>query len=174
MGHRVPDTARLFFALDPDARTRRAIQARQRALALPGRPIAGPRLHATLVFLGDQPRECIAELCALAATVDFPPHSVRLDRVGTFARAGIAWLGASCLPAALPAFREDLVRALTGAGLDIEPKPWIFHVTLYRNLRKRPRTMHVDPVDWAVSRYVLMESVPEPEGPRYRVRGGWP
>lgn len=173
MGQGVPDAARLFFALDPDVATRRAIQARQRALALPGRPIAGPRLHATLIFLGAQPRECIDELCERAASVDFPPLSVRLDRVGTFARVGIAWLGASRLPAGLPAFREALAATLTAAGFDIDPRPWIFHVTLYRDLRKRPRRMHVDPVDWALSRFVLMESVLEPEGPRYRVRGGW-
>jgi 2'-5' RNA ligase len=169
----VSDFARLFFALRPNLATRREIVARRQALGLPGRPVAPALLHATLAFLGNQPRHRIGELLALAAERQIPQVELRLNRVGSFPRAGVVWLGTDTVPERLLAFRAGLVGALAAAGFAIERQPWIPHLTLYRNLRSGPATMDIDPVQWTVDRYLLMESSSGPAGLRYRVCGRW-
>jgi RNA 2',3'-cyclic 3'-phosphodiesterase len=170
----VAATARLFFALVPDSATRRRILACRRTAGLTGRPVPAARLHVTLAFLGSQPRDRLGELRALAGQMDFPVTRVVLDRIGGFEPAGVAWLGAARLPRRLVAFRTRLVERLADAGFGFDRKPWIFHLTLYRDLRTPPGTMHCDPVIWNVNGFALMESVSGPQGLQYRALGHWP
>lgn len=166
-------TARLFFALVPDLAVRRQLVARRRILRVSGRPVPAEQLHATLVFLGNHPRERIADLCGLAAAVHFPRLSLNLNLAGSFGRARVAWVGVDPLPDPLTDFRRRLVQALDQGGIRHDRRPWSFHLTLYRDLRTPYANMTIEPVRWAPRAFVLMESVSERAGPRYRVVGRW-
>lgn len=162
---------RLFFALNPNSRVRASILEVQAQLTASGaRPVPGPRLHATLLFLGHHPDEAINVLTERAAPLEFPPCSVMLDRVGWFPRTRVMWLGASAIPDPLQKFQLALASATRDAGIDFDDRPWRLHVTLYRNMRKQPERIDFEPIDWTLTGYELMESVNDSSGLHYEVR----
>lgn len=134
----------------------------------------GARLHATLLFLGDQPAAALDDLRDLADGLEFPPCSVSLDRCGYFPGARVAWLGPSRVPAELETFRQQLVAAVEAAGRPFDARPWRMHVTLYRDLRMPPGTITFDAVEWHLRSFCLLESVQGKSGLQYLRQGRWP
>jgi 2'-5' RNA ligase len=166
---------RLFFALSPDRQTLQAIQSVQRMIPSgKGRRVPDHRLHATLLFLGNQTDARMQRIVEAAAQLEFPICSVFLDHFGSFPRAGVVWLGAFQLPSSLMDFQAQLTRAVESAGIEFDPRPWRMHVTLYRDLRKLPETIRFKPVEWPIRDFQLMESVNSKTGLEYVCRGRWP
>jgi RNA 2',3'-cyclic 3'-phosphodiesterase len=164
---------RLFFALVPDAGVRRQVRDIQQRLQLSGRAVSPPNLHVTLAFLGMQEAAVLSEVCAVASGLSFPPCRVTLDQLGQFGRGRVLWLGAGNLPAPLQEFQQSLVQALTAAGIGHDPKPWKFHLTLYRRLRKPPPTLGPVAIEWALSGFELIESVGSKNGVEYHSIARW-
>ena len=115
----------------------------------------------------------IPEVCAVASRLSFPPCRVTLDHLGQFGRGRVFWLGASSLPAPLEGFQQSLVQALTAAGIGHDPKPWKFHLTLYRRLRKPPPTLAPVAIEWRLRGFELIESVGSRNGVEYHSIGRW-
>jgi 2'-5' RNA ligase len=164
---------RLFFALVPDRAVIHRIEELQNSLPVSGRAAKPHQFHATLAFLGMQRQEAIPVIQAIASGLALKPCSLVLDCLGRFKRAGVLWLGVSDVPAALREFQQSLVSALADAGIGHDPKPWEFHVTLYRKLRKAPATMDPVAIDWAVNGFDLVESVKVGNGVEYHSIGHW-
>jgi 2'-5' RNA ligase len=165
---------RLFFALVPDDAVRRRVLATQRALRVDGRVVSGANLHVTLAFLGMQEAAVIPEVCDIASGLAFPPCKVVLDRLGQFGRGRVLWLGAERLPGPLCDFQVSLVNALTEAGIGHDPKPWKFHLTLYRRLRMPPPTLGTVAIEWNLAGFELIESVGAKNGVEYHSIAQWP
>ena len=166
---------RLFFALVPDPATRAAIQSVQRQIAGgSGQAVPADRLHATLLFLGNQSEADLARVRESADRVAFTPCAVTLDRCGYFPRPAVAWLGSRQVPPVLDTFLLRLAAALRSADISFDQKPWKLHVTLYRNLRIPPETIDIEPVVWSLNEFCLLESVQSKAGLQYRHRGHWP
>lgn len=112
----------------------RAVQQRLRALGVrvPGEPAHRP--HVTLsaaVAEPDELTDAVTEVAARRA-----PFAVRLDRIGTFARGSIIWLGTS-RSVELAELQADVHAALTtrwspAFGEHVDPAHWIAHCTLAR------------------------------------------
>ena len=66
-----------------------------------------------------------------------------------------------------------LVGALLDAGIGYDRKPWTFHLTLYRKLRKAPGIMDPVAIDWALDGFSLIESVGVKNGVEYHALGRW-
>jgi 2'-5' RNA ligase len=164
---------RLFFALVPDHAVRQKVLEVQRVLAGSGRAVAPPNLHVTLAFLGMQDAAVIPEVCEIAAGLAFPPCRVTLDHLGQFGRGRVLWLGAASLPAPLREFQQSLARALTAAGVGHDPKPWQFHLTLYRRLRNPLPTLAPVAIEWTLNRFELIESVGSKNGVEYHSIAQW-
>lgn len=164
---------RLFFALVPDAAVRRQVHELQQQLAGSGRAVAAANLHVTLAFLGMHEAAVIPEVCAIAARLEFPRCRVVLDRLGQFGRGRVLWLGAGTVPQPLHEFQLALVNALTAAGIGHDPKPWKFHLTLYRRLRKPPPTLGPVAIEWPLNGFELIESVGSKNGVEYRSIAKW-
>jgi 2'-5' RNA ligase len=164
---------RLFFALVPGQAVRRRVLEVQRRLAVSGRAVAPPNLHVTLAFLGMQDAAVIPEVCDIAAGLAFPACRVTLDHLGQFGRGRVLWLGAASLPAPLREFQQSLVRALTAAKIGHDPKPWKFHLTLYRRLRNPPPTLAAVSIEWALDSFELIESVGSKNGVEYHSIARW-
>jgi 2'-5' RNA ligase len=169
---------RLFFALRPDARVRAAIAARSAtvgpACAPGGRPTAPDRYHLTLRFLGTYstvPAALVESAIAAAQHVRAPEFTLVLDRVGSFERNRVWWLGGDA-----PRLRDLHARlegALAAAGLrPSEPASFVPHVTLGRGLRQPLRARAIDPLDWPVRDFVLVDSAAG--APAYRIVRHWP
>ena len=164
---------RLFFALDPDEEVRNRTAAFQRSLGLEGRAVPPRNFHVTLAFLGMQPAEVIDEACAVASRLSFQPCAVVLDIPGSFKRAGVFWLGTQQLPGPLETFQHQLVSGLLDAGIGYDRKPWKFHLTLYRKMRKRPSIMPTVAIDWRLQGFSLIESVSVRSGVEYHTLAHW-
>ena len=123
-------THRLFFALWPDDEVRRAITARATefagACAPGGRPVAPQRYHLTLQFLGSfaaLPEAVVEGAIAAGDNVHAPELTLLLDRIGSFERNRVWWLGCDPSPGLLH-LRGELGRALAAAGLRTDGKPF--------------------------------------------------
>jgi len=179
--------ARLFIALEPDAAARALATdaARQLARALPAGSRFGvtppERLHTTLAFLGEVPRDRIETLCASVGALARAqaPMQGEAGGVGAFPRARAArvlWLGFGSGPdsAALGAFVTRLQSRLVDEGHGIERRPWTGHVTLIR-FRERDAVdatralaaCDARTVDCRIEELVVMESHLTSKGPTY-------
>ncbi|MDT8449036.1 MAG: RNA 2',3'-cyclic phosphodiesterase [Wenzhouxiangellaceae bacterium] len=162
---------RLFFALWPDSPVRRAIADRRAAFeSEPGRCVPDRNLHITLLFLGDQPAETVEPVIEVAAGVSGPGFPLVLDRLGWFARARVAWLGGRA-PRSGEALVGGLEAAVRSIGIELQRRRWHPHATLFRRVDRRPRLPKVEPLEWDVTGFSLVESIP---GKPYQVLRTWP
>lgn len=159
--------------MQPDDGVRKAVGQVRQTLKLDARPVPAANFHVTLAFLGMQESAVIPVACEMASKLVFPPCGVVLDRLGRFTRAGVLWLGASEVPEALQRFQQDLVDSLLEAGIGYDRKPWKFHLTLYRKMRKPPPTMDPVAIRWRFNGFSLVESVSVRSGVEYHTLGHW-
>ncbi len=163
-------TRRLFFALWPDEGIRAGIVARRDLLRrVSRRRVPDHNLHLTLLFLGNQPADRVGAIAAVANDVAVASCTLRLDRIGWFPRARVAWLGGDA-PAALNELVDDLKSAMTALDLTFDDRPFRPHVTLFRQVRQRPPRPDFEPLDWPVSGFSLVESI---SGRPYQVLRTW-
>ncbi len=150
------DNARLFVALWPDAQVRAALQAASAQWRWqPGAAIIpADRLHLTLHFLGDLPRERIPEL-ARALELPSARCALTLDRAALW-RGGVAVLEPTAVPAPLVELRRALGAALHSLDIALETRRWRPHVTLARRANAKPPQMA--PIFWPLRGHVLAES----------------
>ena len=127
------------------------------------------RLHATLHFLGDQPRAVIEPLLQGLAALRFEPFTLKLAKAALW-HGGIAVLESDALPTALGDLHERAGVMLKSMGLPVETRPYRPHVTLSRRAFGAMPPPHVEPIEWAPARPVLVESERGPPA-RYCVLG---
>jgi len=169
------DPVRLFFALWPDqgVRAQLAHWARELHAVCGGRPTRVENLHLTLAFLGNVEDTRVAEVERAADAVAPRLVSLMLDEPGYWKRNRIAWAGATVIPPGLEAFVEELRGALSDARIGFDSKGFASHVTLLRDARE-PRAMPaLDPIEWRLDGFVLVQSVTLPRGSGYEVRKSW-
>jgi len=164
---------RLFFALEPPDGVRHQVHMLQQRIGAEGRAVKPEQFHVTLAFLGMQPANVIPTLCTIASTLTFEPCTVVLDRLGSFRRTGVLWLGASTIPPALRDFQQALIEGIESAGIDRDRKEWKLHLTLYRRLRMPPPIMEIVPLPWPLDGFSLIESVSVKSGVEYHRQGHW-
>jgi 2'-5' RNA ligase len=142
---------------------------------MPGKRLRADQLHITLAFLGNVD-EVMAQCAREAAQqANAAPFSLKLDRLGFFARPRVVWLAPATVPAPLQALYQRLNQNLA-SQCQFEPdrRPFRPHMTLIRKCRKPPPREALAPVDWPVADFALVASETLPEGARYRVLTRWP
>jgi len=163
---------RVFFALWPDATTRRAIHRATRMAVrhCGGKPTPQDNLHITLAFLGPLTREDLARVERLE-----PPAVGRfelvLDRLGYWERAQVLWLAPAEIPPVLMELERRLWDRLVAMGFERERRPYLPHVTIARKAQAARGT--VAPVSWPVATVALVESKTGPRNSRYEVLRSW-
>lgn len=162
------DIRRIFFALWPDEglreRMSESVPPRERRR---GKPVPLANLHLTLAFVGNVEAAALACMEEAAADIEAPPFSLRLDRLGSFPRAGVLWLGCSETPEPLQTLAAALQAALEPCGYRPEQRPFAAHVTVARKYRRALRPQFVPAVEWPVAAFTLVDSRLEPDGARY-------
>ena len=167
---------RLFFALCPDEAVRRAIADLARPVVprtTRGRMVRPERLHMTLQFLGDfgAPSRVVEHAVAAAGSLD-PPQAfeLTLDRLGSFGRGRVAWLGTAVPAPELLQLHRRLGDALEAQDLRPDPADaFVPHVTLARNTGAAVEGA-VPALRWLVREFVLVDS----NAGAYEVLGRWP
>lgn len=161
---------RLFFALWPDARIRKALA--RLTCALPrcrGRWVHELNLHITAAFVGAVDANVHDCLLARAATLDAEEFALVLTRIGYFPRSRILWLGADQCPPALTDLVRQLNSCLTVCGFKPGIKPYRPHMTLVRDASPASTDIQVAPVEWSVDSFCLVASQTLPQGARYEI-----
>lgn len=168
--------ARLFFALWPDDVVRAALVARRDAIALHtgGRPMLPNSLHLTLLFVGEVAELKVPTLMACGDRIHAPAFRLQIDARSHFRNAHLAWLGATALPAELVHLHEMLRNEVVAAGFALDARPFQPHVTVARKCVHFPSPSPIEPIEWSVESFVLIDSHNTPAGPMYRVLRYWP
>lgn len=156
----------LFYALWPDDTTRTALLNLQAHIR--GRHIRYANLHLTLAFLGAQADPPMPVLRTVLKECRADPFTLRIDRLGFFAKNRIAWAGAHTVPSALTALHDRLTRSLESHGIGFDKKNFTPHITLARNAGT-PEDFFFDPIDWIPRQLVLAQSPLPNQKPHYRV-----
>lgn len=164
---------RLFFGLPLPHRQADAIDAWRNGLALDGRPVTRRNLHLTLVFLGNQPVERVAELQRLASQVQGEGFELTLDRLEV-GRHGLVSLVPSRPPEALLRLASELQSILRAAGHSLDERAFWPHLTLTRQCRKRPVLDSLPGFAWPAERFVLFHSTTDRQGSVYHPLFHWP
>jgi 2'-5' RNA ligase len=166
---------RLFFALWPSPGLQRDIAASAATLirnaGVTGRPARTEGLHLTLLFLGQVAPEAEPALYEAASGAAAPGFSLRLDRLDSFAKARVLWLGCREVPLALGLLARQLRERVAAAGIEFDRKPLVPHVTVMRDIDRIPPPAALAPLAWAVDGFALVEST---AASRYHVVSHWP
>ena len=166
---------RLFFALWPDdgVRAQLAHWSRELYSACGGRAIHPENLHVTLAFLGGVEDARVAQVERAAGEV--APRAARLvlDQPGYWKHNRIAWAGASIVPGELDVLVAELRSALARSQIGFDSKGYISHVTLLREAREPKAMPALEPIEWRLDGFALVQSVTLPRGSRYEIRKSW-
>lgn len=164
---------RAFVAAWPDAATRAALVRLQQSLAprlAPARPMQPRNLHLTLTFIGeiDGPTAAIVAAAIEVALPGIFPLAWKIDRTGCFERARVVWAGAAATPS-LAAAAEQVRNCLDRLAVGYDRKPFVPHVTLYRDARRFEAAGPIDePIDWHTELIALYAAARDDDGPCYR------
>jgi RNA 2',3'-cyclic 3'-phosphodiesterase len=173
-------TLRLFFALWPEPGAREILSGATHAavtevVASGGRPIAPENWHVTLCFLGEQPNDSMARVCAAAETARAPLLSLTLTHL-EFWRDSAVLCATHAVQAEQGAGVTQLAAQLAGAldanGIPHDNKPFRAHLTLARKVQNLPRAAMV-PVTLRFDRFALVASRPGHDGSIYSVVDSW-
>ena len=176
----MPQALRLFIGIDVgDAWTERLSSAADALRDELGRSVRWVRpelYHVTVVFLGNQPPEAVADFTALIedAVSRMSPFELRLVDLGPIGRHEHGALVARVADPSgqLQRFRTELDRGLSQLGVTYDSKRLVPHVTLGRPRGKSgpiqtPPTSLQDAPPLTVEQITLVKSDLLPTGPRY-------
>ena len=166
---------RLFFALWPDdaVRAQLAHWSRELHAVCGGRPMRAENLHLTLAFLGNVEDARAEEVERATGAVALRRCSLILDRPGYWKHNRIAWAGASVVPLELAALVSGLREALATSRIGFDAKTFASHVTLLREAREPAVMPALEPIEWRLAGFALVQSVTLPRGSRYEIRKSW-
>jgi len=169
-------STRLFFAAWPAPDVQHALGgfARSAQRECDGRVVPAHNIHLTLVFLGAVPRERLDGLETLAATIVGEPFTLAVDHVDYWRHNRIVWAGVKECPDGLTALVKRIAQVLTGAGFQLDNRPYVPHVTLLRDAARAPAQNRLAPIAWPVTEFALVESVQLDHSHLYEVLQSWP
>jgi 2'-5' RNA ligase len=171
--------SRLFFALWPDRRLRSALAKAAAELPLGKSPgayrVKPERLHLTLAFLGELNARQVEAAYRAGDAVRAASFAFRIDHIGHFEAANVAWIGPSTLDAPLARLKAELDRELLHVGLPVDTAAYVPHVTCQRRQRELPVAAAPN-LNWSVSDFALMRSCRDASGrpAGYKVLRRWP
>lgn len=177
MAARVDDpngSQRIFIGLWPDDDVRARLDGlatlAERAGA-GGRRVAAANLHLTLAFLGELEAPAVRAVRDTTMSLQFPPSTLILDRLGFWSRTGILWCGSREPGVELVRFVTQLRDRLARLGFRPDRRPFAPHVTLFRKARRRPR-VRIKPILWELREVCVIRSTLLQAGARYEIVSG--
>lgn len=149
-------TARLFLALWPDEATLAELEKRRDAIAWEAGASIQPtnRLHLTLHFIGQVPRDRIE---SLREELRVPGGAIALDLTWLDVWEDIAVLRPRHLALPLLDLQLDLSTRLKTLGLPVNERTFRPHVTLARKAANATAVLG-EPIRWRSNGYTLAES----------------
>lgn len=128
--------ARLFVAIPLSPLLKQQLRKIQPPRTTGITPVAVDNLHLTLQFIGDAPAETVLNALAGVSVASFELEFTQISRF----QKGVIWLGVKDSPE-LKTLQLEVAKALVKAGLKLQPKRFVPHITLARYKRHVPSEM---------------------------------
>lgn len=162
---------RLFLALWPDDEVVRKIHqhAVKHFSACKGRILDKKNWHITLAYFGAaniETQQCIETQAAL---IKAQPFDLSLSKSGYWKKPAVAWLAPTSIPEELKQLALDVQQNLVHCGYQPDAREYQPHVTLVRKAKQFPSVKEVQPINWSVRKFCLVESKTHPAGAEYTV-----
>ena len=159
---------RLFFALWPDKSLRKQLMklAEKVPAVKNARLTRSFNLHMTLHFIGNTTTDKLPCYIQQARSVDFQPFSLSLDKLGSFKKQKIVWIGCEHIPKQLKHLHQHLGEALKHCDYQPEERRYKPHVTLYRKA-SLGEPFEIPELTWDVEHFSLIKSEPADNGVVY-------
>jgi RNA 2',3'-cyclic 3'-phosphodiesterase len=169
-------TARLFFAVVPDAATRELVGSAAQALRCGPESRLVPRTnyHLTVAFVGEVSVSAVALLRSIGAAQSASAFSLRFDAYDFWPKPEVIVARARSVPVPLERLWQKLHSDLAPHRFALEPKRLRPHVTLLRKVARAPDLPPMNGFDWKVSDFSLMRSDIDGAHPAYTVVDTWP
>jgi RNA 2',3'-cyclic 3'-phosphodiesterase len=171
-------SARVFFALWPDANERAELAAWQPALQelCGGKIMCDYTLHTTLVFLGDIKQPRLEALQLAAQEVRGEPFGLSLEVAHYWGRNHIVYAAPRVIPSQLTQLVHDLEQCLSKHHFRLERHPvYKPHVTLLRHAKWTDAPLPgMRAVTWRAESFALMQSLRDDPGARYERLASFP
>ena len=176
MASQAPERLRLFFALTPSSELAQAFHhlALNELQTCRGRRLKPEQIHLTLRFIGPVKEDVATCLQEAASRIRLPAFELMFDTLGYWPRPRVVWSMPSRVPSALTELVATLERLCVGCGLPSETRAYSPHLTLLRNVRRRPPETSMPPLHWPVDAFALIRSETLPEGAVYTELQRWP
>ncbi len=162
---------RCFVAAWPDDATRTAVEKLLVQLGpdLPkARPMQRRNLHMTLAFIGNIDAPGANEVARACDALAIDSFDWSIDCLGWFPRARVMWAGGEVngpLESAVDSARTQLDELCIG----YDRKPFVPHVTLFRDVRRFDRSGPLEPaLPWHTAHVALYAAARDERGPLYR------
>jgi len=127
---------RLFVAVPLSQPLKERLQTIQPPKTRGITPMAPDNLHLTLQFIGNADPEIVLKALATVSASSFTLEFTELSQF----RNGVIWLGVKDNPG-LKALQLTVLKALLKAGLPLEKKRFVPHITLARYKRHVPQAV---------------------------------
>ena len=167
---------KLFFAIWPDADTRKHLHAMQAKLLplIGGRGTAPDTFHITMCFLGDVDPARLNILTAIGSEIDGKAFEMQINKVSCFEKAKVGWAGSTQTSRPLMELQAAIQNEVNAEGFDADPRAFRPHITLVRHLPQPFETMSTQDIRWPVSGFSLVASLPDGDDGRYELLKTWP
>jgi RNA 2',3'-cyclic 3'-phosphodiesterase len=177
MENNIKKSARVFFALWPNAEERAALAAWQLPLKqlCGGRPAPVQNLHNTLVFLGDVEYARLEALQLAAQEAGSSGFQLVFDCARYWGHNHIVFAAPASVPEHLNLLVQSLQQRLLQHQFNFDRRGYKPHVTLLRDAHWTDSPLpEMQAVRWKSSEFALVQSVNEGAGVRYEVLARFP
>ena len=165
------ETARVFFAIWPDAAAQKQLVelAEQLEAVCDGRKARVENIHLTLVFLGEVSVDRLDALCQIANEVrdaGVQAFDFAVEEVHYWKHNRIAYAGTTKVPQGLLGLVSALQSALFAGGFAFDRQAYVPHITLVRKARCPAPSIELrtglpelaQPIVWPVREWLLVKS----------------
>ena len=168
--------ARVFFALWPEARIKRALHtlALEYQSRCEGRVMRADTMHMTLLFLGGVERARLPQLMQAAGKISAPAFGFELERLSFWLHNRIAYAAPLAEVPTLSQLVMALQQELIATEFLSETHEFNPHVTLLRHVGQALEPQAIAPIIWRADSFVLVESVMTDRGVHYQILQKWP
>ncbi|MDO8436946.1 MAG: RNA 2',3'-cyclic phosphodiesterase [Nitrosomonadaceae bacterium] len=181
------ETARVFFAIWPDAAAQRRLAelAERLETVCEGRKVRAENIHLTLVFLGEVSVDRLDALCQAASEVQGAgarAFDFAVEEICYWKHNRIAYAGTAKVPQGLLDLVSALQSALSAAGFSFDRQAYVPHITLVRKAKCPAPSIEfrtgllelAQSVVWPVREWILVKSGQANGRSGYTPIGRWP
>lgn len=164
---------RLFFALWPNAETRKQISNFNHSINVDGlKKVKVDNLHVTLVFLGNVDAETEVLIRQAVDDIKLKPFVIPFDRLLFWQKPRVLCLSTEHYDSQLSILVNALTCRVEQFGINSDDRPYKPHVTLARKAHKLI-DFDVLPIVWEADSFCLVESLSIPGDVHYQVLQRW-